>query len=149
MKKFHIYALSTCLFCLCLIVLAVKLNVFESSSDKQKAVTESSVSNNTLSSNLDSIPNYIEPKVIEAALSPEQKKRLSNLNETQQKEALSAMGHQQGIKEMIKYGEIELDRLKAEDKKIAQKDKHADDIIKALNAEVSAMKAEPQNSAPN
>ena len=119
--------------------------MFESSSDKQKTVSESSVSNNTLSSNLDSIPNYIEPKAIESGLSPEQKKQFSNLNETQQKEALSAMGHQQGIKEMIKYGEIELDRLKAEDKKIAQKDKHADEIINALNAEVNALKAERKN----
>ncbi len=147
MKKNTLYIGCTIVVCLGILAYAFEFNALTRLFSDQKVATESqpSASNKSLISNLDSIPNYIEPEVIESTLSAEQKRQYSKLNETQQKEALSAMGQQQGIKEMITYGEIELDRLKDSDKEIAQKDKRAEDIIQALNAKVDSEKADRKN----
>ena len=139
MKKYPLY-IACSIVGLGILAYAFEFNVLTRSLPDQKVATESDSddSHQTLTSNLDSIPNYIAPEVIQSTLSTEQKKQYSKLNETQQKEALSAMGHQKGVKDMVTYGEIELDRLKESDKEIAQKDMRAEEIIQALKAKVGS-----------
>lgn len=85
---------------------------------------------------LESIPDYIPPEKVKSQLTPEQQKRLSKLNEAQQEEALSAMGHQKSLSDVVSYAEKELDRLEQEDAELQALDARADQIIQKLNAEV-------------
>jgi hypothetical protein len=146
MKKYSLYIACTIVACLGMLAYAFEFNILARLFSDQKIVIESnsSDSHKTLKNNLDSIPNYVEPETIKSTLSSDQKKQYSKLNETQQKEALSAMGHQQGIKEVVTYGQIELDRLKESDQELAQKDKRAEDIIQALKAKVASKNVNPE-----
>jgi len=150
MKKYSLFIACTIVTGLGILAYAFEFNVLTGSLPNQKVATEndSAASNQTLTSNLDSIPNYIEPAVIESTLNAAQKKQYSKLNETQQKEALSAIGHQKGVKDMVTYGEIELDRLKESDKEIAQKDMRAEEIIQALKAKVGSTRDDSKDLEP-
>lgn len=142
MKKYSLYIASIILVCLGILAYSFGFNLLPGLSPDTKVVVQnpSAASDKTLTDNLDSIPDYIEPEDLKSTLSAEQKKQYSKLNETQQKEALSAMGHQQGIKEMVRFGEVELNRLEELDKEIAQKGRRAEEIIQTLNAKVDAKK---------
>jgi len=144
MKYSHLYSFSAIIVTLCLLAYAFDLSVLPSKVIDIEPAT--SKSQKTLADNLDSIPDYIAPEVLKTQLSAEQKKQYAKLNETQQKEALSAMGHQQSLKDVSTYGEIELNRLQELDKDIANNDLRAEEIIESLNAKVTLKKAQSEQA---
>lgn len=147
MKKYSLYIACAAVVCFGIIAYTYNASVLTTLVPDQQLTSEdqSLATNKTLSSNLDSIPDYIAPEVLKTQLSADQKKQYAKLNETQQKEALSAMGHQQSLKDVNAYGEIELNRLQELDKELAQQDKRADEIIELLNAKVALQKAERES----
>lgn len=146
MKKQSVLIVSVIAVLIGILIYIIGFSSMLDSTPELKIVEESQapVSSKSLKENLDSI-QYREPEEIKSTLSSDQKKKLSNLNETQQKEALSAMGHQQAVRDVVKYGEQEMQRLQESEKALAEKDQRAEEIIRSLNAQVAEKKAKNNN----